>query len=441
MMLNSLNETFTAQLVTPITIKGVNFLKAIPGMPTVLDNAPDGWNVEAVYNLRGFWQYGVNNEGFSDIADAVNRCWAARSQPGLRVTNIVRLDWRPPGSPSHAQAVPTGQDLPAEHSGWLEAFISALDHFLRPNAHSDIVAPAPTSPVATIFIIGNEPNHQGGPDDPTPGAGTFTSSKEYTDKCKALWRDERIRQMRRTYGIKLLLAGPAPWQRKIDPEDRGNPDGAPLIDDIEWMGRVAERIGEETDGFSLHAYLSPRQISGFQGCPDPQEVCPATKQAGAPFPQTFSFRRYRDLIKEIDARYPGEAEPLPIYITEFNTRGWAETAPPSVTYGEGYNGPGTLMDAFFREVQTFNARPTDNHSAPLKRNWKVHALCWFVDDPQWPRTPEDTSAVPEWVPFALSYPGPRDPVDFPNDPPKGRLSDARRDFMEAKASLLPNLVP
>ena len=328
------------------------------------------WNVESVIAVQD--DNGTYNRGA--VEAALRRCTEARNY-GL--VNIVRIDWRP------RHAAPRSS---ADYGEWITDFTEAVNRLKG---------------VATIFVVGNEPNIE---------SGTVMVMKdgEEVEQHRGLTSVEYATAFNRLYsrkaeGTSYLAAGPAQLARN----HRG------LHDEIDtlWLERVINMI-VDLDGWALHTYGAPylryagATDDAHEPCDSPSVDCPVHRDEGKdPYVvDDAGFRRYIDYIRRIRENWASK----PVYITETNTSGYQADsqheddtpAPPSITYVNGW------IQKTYQEVRNFNRENgVDRISWP-----PVLCLCWFVDSDRDPR----------WVGFALS------------NTAEDKLLQARNDF---KASL------
>ena len=343
------------------------------------------WNVESVIGVStepaGVGGPTVYNRG--EVAVARNRCVRARNH-GL--VNLVRLDWKP----NHA--VPTdGRFL----DSWKEHFALAV------NALKD---------VATIFIVGNEPNIE--PDGEQDEYHGITSH-QYADAFRDLYAEK-------VPGTMYLAAGPAFCALS-------NPEGQTSEIDTDWLESASNRIFERDgkrgnlDGWALHTYGSPYlpYASGGALCDSATVECPIDEDddRDSRLVDDAGFRRYRKYIDKIRGNWADK----PVYLTETNTQGYnakyydpawpadqQAKGPPSVHYVAGWN------QTAYQEIRSFNFDKN-----PERADYPpVLCLCWFVDD--------DRSAewgATEWDEHALS-----------NGSTHSKLQQARDDFKASDTS-------
>ena len=130
-------------------------------------------------------------------------CEAARNH-GL--VNIVRLDWK------KGQAVPTVEE---GYDTWTERFTSAVNTLKG---------------VATLFIVGNEPNEEGG-----------ISGSQYAEAFSELYQSK-------VADTKYLAAGPTLFEVLGD-QNTGESD-------LDWLENASREINY-LDGWALHTYGAP----------------------------------------------------------------------------------------------------------------------------------------------------------------------------------------
>ena len=337
-------------------LRGVHWWKDTTVAGNTLSVFPTvGWNVESVIALTTEPDPNNDNKTFYDenhVNEIHGHCEAARNY-GL--VNIVRLDWK------KGHAVPIAE---ADYATWIERFTSAV------NTLKD---------VATLFIVGNEPNKE-----------KDISGSQYAAAFNRLYGN-------RVDGTKYLAAGPALWY-VIDYE------GPAQERDFEWLRNVSNAINEDQlDGWALHTYGSPylRNAAGVASCDTATVDCPIG--TGSTLTGDGSFRRYHQFIEQIKEKWADK----PVYFTETNTQGLANNtqtndAKPSDSYVN------TWIQSTYREIRNFNTEKNSTRS-----EWpRILCLCWFVD----------SDRDPNWADFALS------------DSSKERLQQARADFKASDTS-------
>ena len=324
-------------------LRGVHWWKDTTVAGNTLSVFPKvGWNVESVIALTT--EPNDQNETFYDeshVNQVHGHCEAARNY-GL--VNIVRLDWK------KGHAVPKADE---GYDTWTERFTSAV------NTLKD---------VATLFIVGNEPNKE-----------TNITSSEYAAAFNHLYGN-------RVADTKYLAAGPAAWHAT----DYAGPASE---SDIVWLRNVSNAINEgQLDGWALHTYGSP--YLDYAGETDASDVLCNIPDVDCPIDRDIhkdsrlegdaDFRRYQDYIDEIKGKWAQK----PVYITETNTYGYKhdhepDDGTPAHTYLTGWN------QSAYREIRNFNTEKNANRS-----EWpQVLCLCWFVDSYR---------GNTAWMEFALS---------------------------------------
>jgi hypothetical protein len=269
-------QQFTAA-PTGVALAGVHWYSGDSGMlDTSAPLGKRGWNIEAIYD--------ANSGGGSVRANAQRA-----SDHGM--VNIIRIDYR------NYQAVPKN---PSEYDNWVSGFNSCIQ------ALRDI---------ATLFIVGNEPNIEG-----------EISPEQYAAAFNYLYA-------RKPAGIDLLVAGPSGFS------------------DPSWFGGVNSRINN-TDGFAIHTYGDPTI------CNDPRQSC---SRGGWPFDGGFLY--FKDLINQIPSGFWSK----PVYITEFNT----DVNGPEQQPNPRQNYQNLWVNKAFQAVRDYNAT---RGTKP-----EVKALAWFVD--------------------------------------------------------------
>lgn len=251
-----------------------------------------GWNVEAIYDSS--WCDGNRD---TPIGNNVHALAERAKNDGL--VNIIRIDYR------NYQAVPR---YSWEYDGWVTEFTNCVSEL---------------SDVSSRFIVGNEPNAEGG-----------FSAQEYADAFDYLYT-------RKPGGVSLLVAGPSGFSP------------------VTWFGAMLNSTSA-IDGMAIHSYGNPldTDIEGNR-CDDPRTAC----RRVADWPFDGGFQYFRDLINQVPSRYHSK----PVYITEFNTdvNGPDDWPNPSDNYQEDW------INKAFDAVRAYNA---NRGSKP-----KIHALVWFVD--------------------------------------------------------------
>ena len=327
-----------------------------------------GWNVETVYGVS-------NADGEYDritVNATRDRCAEARNY-GL--VNIVRIDWKG-GNP-----IPTNPD---DYDGWKSSFKQAVSALKG---------------VATIFIVGNEPNLE-----PEAGDNHGITSTQYANAFNCLYGDSN-----KATDVMYLAAGPAPFAPS-DPVV-----GAGEID-TDWLENASDEI-TGLDGWALHTYGSPwfRYAYDYEldrncllWCTDPTKDCSLSCGNHPGLVGDASFRRYRDQIKKIKTKWAKK----PVYLTETNTTGFVadqqtNKGKPSTSYITGWN------QKTYLEVRNYNSETNTSRDY-----WpRVMCLCWFVDS--------DRNS--DWVEYSLTK-GATDGDTYP------KLRQARADFIASDTS-------
>ena len=325
-----------------------------------------GWNVETVYGV-------AKSDGTYDcnlVRSTRDRCAQARNY-GL--VNIVRIDWKG-GDP-----IPTN---PTDYDGWKSSFKEAVNALKG---------------VATIFIVGNEPNLE-----PEAGDNHGITSTQYANAFNCLYGDSN-----KATDVMYLAAGPAPFA----PSD-------PVVGDDEidthWLENASDEI-TGLDGWALHTYGSPwlpyaetPGISCVALCIDPTLGCLfSCGNHDSRLKGDAGFRRYRDFIKKIKGKWADK----PVYITESNTKGFLADSynqpTPAESYITGWN------QRTYQEVRNYNSETNTSRDY-----WpRVMCLCWFVDSDR------DSN----WEKFSLTK-GATDGDTYP------KLRQARSDFIASDTS-------
>jgi PKD repeat protein len=271
------------------------------GDSTMLDlSAPAGergYDVEVIFDAG--WCDGNPSTDPGDV-----RAVAATARAhGL--VNVVRVDYH------QLQAVPTSS---GEYAAWATSFIKCTQEL---------------GDLASLFIVGNEPNIEDG----GRPEGDIRAD-EYANAFNYLYS----RKVEMPPGTQLLATFNSPF----------TPPG--------WMLDMSSRLSG-VDGFALHT-------GGVRpACRDPRQPC---AYGGWPF--DGAFRYYRDVIGSIHSSWWSR----PVYVTEFNTYTGDPGSEPDVNY------PADWINQAFEEIRNYNA---SRGTKP-----EVKALCWFVDRPQsWPR--------------------------------------------------------
>ena len=343
-------------------LRGVHWWKpnSSPAFPGIF------WNVESVIALttepdaNNNTSYNVNH-----VNEIRGYCEAARNH-GL--VNIVRLDWK------KGQAVPTVEE---GYDTWTERFTSAVNTLKG---------------VATLFIVGNEPNEEGG-----------ISGSQYAEAFSELYQSK-------VADTKYLAAGPTLF-KVLGDRNTGESD-------LDWLENASREINY-LDGWALHTYGAPYlDYAGATDdanalCDTPSVNCPIDRdehKTSMKLTEDAGFRRYRNLID----RLRGKSITKPVYITETNTSGYkaefynvdredtSKKAPPSVTYVTGW------IQKTYQEIWSYNRERSSNPTGSPP----ILCLCWFVDSDR------DSN----WMNFALSNNGPEE------------LRQARADFIASTTS-------
>lgn len=144
-------------------------------------------------------------------------------------------------------------------------------------------------------IIGNEPNISG-ERPPDSGGKKEIKPNDYTRCYLACYR--AIKQV--AAKVKVLVAAIAPWNMESG-------------DWLEYLRSVAMGVGDDTDGFALHAYTHGT---------DPNLITSDEKQHG----WYWHFRTYRDQLNTIWAARVGKRQDILIGITESDQNDpWLDT--------------------------------------------------------------------------------------------------------------------
>ncbi len=256
-----------------------------------------GYNVEVVFNA------------FARDQNAIDKAARAASH-GL--TNIIRIDASDYlAVPKECNPVSVGQRC----WDWAAAFAGRVSDF---------------NGIASIFVVGNEPNLEG-----------QISAETYANAFNLLYSNHKKKM---PAGTVLLVTGQSGFSG-----DLGN-----LSSGLGWFRRTTGLI-QQMDGLGIHTYGAPSA-----SCADPRVAC---SRGGWNF--DGGFRWYRDQINAVDAKW--RSPYLPVYITEFNTDTNGEPWPnPVDEYPTGY------INKAFEEIRNYNATRGD---APV-----VKTLAWFVDE-------------------------------------------------------------
>jgi len=279
----------TSAAEAAVSLAGVHdYSSDITLLDTSLPLGERGWNVElvaAVDHCNG------------DLSYVRNPAQTAKNH-GL--VNIIRTDYLT----GPQVAVPTNS---GSYATWGNNFIQCV------NALSDL---------SNTFIVGNEPNLDGG-----------ITAQQYIDAFNYLWG----RKAEMPAGTLLLAAYNSPF---TDPG---------------WMATMSNGLNG-TDGWAIHTGGIRNNQYGY--CNDPRLDCDIPE-----FGWWFdaAFRYYRDIISNI-VRH----QTKPVYITEFNTYEGGSAPPPQQNYEDGW------IQKAFEEVRSYNATRGANQP-------EVRALCWFTD--------------------------------------------------------------
>jgi len=309
-----------------VALAGVHFYNSNPeltGLPGLLDNAVPlgqrGWNVEYIPNVAG--------------CDLRMRDFAQQAK-NAGLVNIIRIDY------GNGWAVPVN---PLEYETWKNAFKNCIANF---------------GDVASLYIVGNEPNLDCGPKDPAGRclAPPITAT-QYANAFNYLF-DRKVELLA---GTELLAVANSPFTPPI------------------WMYSMTSRL-HGADGFAFHTGGSG--TSGSRpGCVDPRQPCTAFNNRW-----DGTFRYYRDVISQLDQRWWSK----PVYLTEFNTFTGGPGTEPINNYP-----PGWITKAF-QEIRHYNA---NRNGRP-----EIKALIWFIDVDQ---LRSRASAPNNWWDWALSNPDPQ----------------------------------
>ena len=280
------------------SLAGVHWYSGDSGMLDLsLPAGERGYNVEVIFDTG--WcdgDPGTDPGGVRAVA-------ATAKAHGL--VNIIRVDYH------QLLAVPTSS---GEYAAWAAGFIKCTQEL---------------GDLASLFVVGNEPNIEDG----GRPAGDIRGD-EYASAFNYLYS----RKAEMPSATQLLATFNSPF----------TPPG--------WMLDMSSRLSG-VDGFVLHT-------GGVRaGCRDPRQAC---AYGGWPF--DGAFRYYRDVIASIHSSWWSR----PVYITEFNTYTGDVGSEPDANY------PADWINQAFEEIRSYNA---SRGTRPA-----VKALCWFVDRPQsWPR--------------------------------------------------------
>lgn len=272
------------------------------GDSTILDGSVAvgrrGWNVETVLGTSGSPDHSVAK---------------SRTARDHGLSNIIRIDYR------GYLAVPYSS---ADYDAWAREFYAVVRRFTAEG-------------LATLFIVGNEPNLE----------GKLTAS-EYAAAYNFLYRHAA-----RPAGIQLLVAGPGTFAPdvKVSGGTRDFDFGRTFLD---WLGAVASAL-TDSDGFALHTYGDPNECGG------PASACPESLGRFS-----RNFIGFREQIDRIAPRWSTRL----VYLTETNTFTGPALAAP---YTPAHNYRADWLNEAFALVRDYNRT---RGSKP-----EVRALCWFVD--------------------------------------------------------------
>ena len=340
-------------------LRGVHWWKDTTPADVSVSALPKvGWNVELVYGVSN--SDGTYNSG--EVARARRHCVKARNY-GL--VNIVRIDWK------GGHAVPTER---RDRPDWARNFKRAV------NALKD---------VATIFIVGNEPNIE-------PDVAPNTTGGQYGEAFNFLYGSYRV------VDTMYLAAGPALFRVIGSGNDRKA--------DTVWLENASNQIAR-LDGWALHTYGGPYLPYASDAgalCNTATVDCPIDRDKyldrTSGLTDDAGFRRYRNLINKIRTDWAAK----PVYITETNTSGYKSDPngfnkpTPVENYVDGW------IQTSYQEIRNYNSE----HNSDRNEWPPVLCLCWFVDDNQ----------DGNWGKFALS-----------NDA-HSKLRQARADFKASDTS-------
>ncbi len=249
----------SAQAMAVPSLAGVHFYSGdISMLDQTLPLGERGWNVEGVWS---------SDTCLGDMAGVRSRLSAAKNA-GL--VNILRVDYR------SMVAVP-----PGAYDGWVNEFNNCISK---------------TSDLVSHYIVGNEPNIEGGI---TPTA--YAAAFDYLYPRKV--------------GGQLLAVHNSPF---TDPA---------------WITSMASQL-DNVDGFAFHTG------GARPGCLDPRVAC---SYGGWTF--DGAFRYYRSVIDAIPSTWWSK----PIYITEFNTYTGDPNSQPDTNY------PANWANQAFEDVRNYNA--------------------------------------------------------------------------------------
>lgn len=275
-----------------VSLAGVHWYSGDLGMlDTSVPLGQRGWNVEVIFDVG--WCDGDPNTDPGGVRSVAQTA----KEHGL--VNIIRVDYRA------MVAVPTNS---ADYPAWASNFIRCTSE-LRD--------------LASLYIVGNEPNIEGD-----------ITAPQYAAAFNYLYS----RRGEMPSGTQLLTTFNSPFTSPV------------------WMNQMASRL-DGVDGFTLHT-------GGIRShCQDPRQPC---EYGNWPF--DGAFRYYRDVIDNIPSRWWDR----PVYITELNTYTGSPGSEPQNNY------LGDWINKAFEDVRNYNA--TRGSKPP------VWAMAWFVDRPQsWPQ--------------------------------------------------------
>ncbi|HET8659478.1 MAG TPA: hypothetical protein VFM55_10825 [Micromonosporaceae bacterium] len=282
-----------------VSLAGVHYYSNDRSLPYLLDDrvpiGQRGWNVEYVENVSECEQNAGNWSYFN-----------AQNAKTDGLVNIIRLDYMAD------LAVPVNSwNYPA----WKDSFKRCVNRF---------------GDVASIFIVGNEPNLD------CAAAACPITATQYANAFNSLFGSVKSEYP----WAELLAVGNSPFTPPI------------------WMYKMTSQL-TGTDGFAFHT----GGLGGSgdrQGCDDPRQPCP---NRGTTYDMTF--RHYRDVISQIDQRWWSK----PVYLTEFNTSTGEVGTEPVNNYQTGW------INKAFEEIRHYNA---NRNGRP-----EIKALIWFVDRIDW----------------------------------------------------------
>ncbi len=229
------------------------------------------------------------------------------------LANIIRIDYR------SYQAVPY---LSRDYDAWAREFFAIVGRFTSEG-------------LATLFIVGNEPNLEG-----------KVTAAEYVAAYNYLYRHAA-----RPAGIELLVAGPGTFSPDVK-VTAGTRDFDFSRTFLDWLGAVSAGL-TSSDGFALHTYGDPNE------CGSPGNACPESLGRFS-----RNFISFREQIDRVAPRWNGKL----VYLTETNTFTGPALASP---YTPLYNYADNWLNEAFALVRDYNRT---RGSKP-----EVRSLCWFVD--------------------------------------------------------------